>query len=140
MRLYRGLTKDDKMVYGWYCYVQKKHYIILPDAFISTHNGIHSYIEVKPKTVGQSTGFKDKNGKAIYFDSDIVEYTYIIENDIETSEKTIRGTVILDLGFTNSLCVKTKGGLSHHFTASESRYFEVIGNVHQDPELLEKAK
>lgn len=68
----------------------------------------------------------DKNGDEVYLDSDIVEYTYTIENDVETSEKTIRGTVVLDLDFTNSLCVKTKGGLVHHFTASETKNIELV--------------
>ena len=137
MRNYRGLSHDNEgKIEGEWIY----GFLAAPDQIMvwNEDNATGEMFQVCPETVGQSTGLLDKNGKEIYFDSDIVEYTYIIENDIETSERTIRGTVVLDLEFTNSLCVKTKGGLSHHFTASENRYLEVIGNIHTTPELLEE--
>lgn len=84
----------------------------------------------------QFTGLLDKNGKEIYFDSSIVEYTYEINNDVERSEETRTGVVILDLKYTNSLCVKTAGGGLYHFTASEMRNIEVVGTVHENPELM----
>ena len=70
MRKYRGLTKDGKWVYGWYVKVEGKHYIVPDDAkllrrTISDYNTVFGdvivgFIEVIPKTVGQSTGLKDK--------------------------------------------------------------------------------
>ncbi len=80
----------------------------------------------------QQTDQQDKHGVEIYYDSDIVEYTYYIDNDVERSEETVTGTVVLDLKHTNSLCVKTKGGSTYHFTASELRNVEIIGNIHQE--------
>jgi hypothetical protein len=80
--------------------------------------------------IEQYIGPKDKNGKEICYDSDIVEYTYQIDNDAERSEEVVTGTVVLDLKFTNSLCVKTEGGGLYHFTPSECRNIEIIGTIH----------
>jgi len=152
---FRGLTLDRKQwVYGQYFEIDssvrpqdKRGYIIVDSVkdlkSISVNVGAYEQFccyEVIPKSVGRFTGFHDKNGKEIYFDSDVVEYTYEIDNDIEQSENIVVGTVILDLKHTNSLCVKTKGGGIYHFTAGELRNIEVIGNIHENPELIENIR
>ena len=130
MKSYRGLTKDGKMVYGWYIEIDNKenvfHSYIMEDGL---------FIEVIPASVAQQVGCKDKNGDEIYFDSDVVEYTFAQACD-EYDETTVTGIVVLDLEFTNSLCVKTEGGVLYHFTASECRHsLEII-----PPEVKEKSK
>lgn len=53
---WRGLTKDDKWVYGWYAKVEGKHFIITENAGLRYHecpDGIHGIEEVIPETVGQ---------------------------------------------------------------------------------------
>lgn len=85
-------------------------------------NGKAVYIvhQVNPDTVGQFTGLLDKNGKEIYFD-DIVRNKY---GDI--------GCVIWFPDW--SLRVDWGGG-DIHFIDPEWG-LEVIGNIHDNPELL----
>ena len=107
--------------------------------------GLYLPLELKHLIFIRFTGLKDKNGKEIYFDSDIVEYTYTSDCGGQYEEEfTVIGIVVLDLKHTNSICVLEKsdgktGGL-YHFTAGEVRNIEIIGNIHENPELLEEKK
>ena len=90
--------------------------IFIPDLFA----------KVDPKTVGQFTGLKDVNGKDIY-EGDLVRLTDDLEDPIykvifdEAKFEIIGGWVCYDLGEDFMDC-------------------EVIGNVHENPELLEADK
>lgn len=89
-----------------------------------------SHALVDPSAVGQYTGLSDKNGKKI-FDGDIVQYygTYALEVFIEKGHTKIRW---FDTA-TNSKCEEM------FFGYDEEAYgeCEVIGNIHDNPELLE---
>lgn len=80
-------------------------------------------------TVGQFTGLTDKNGKQI-FEGDIVQHygTYPLEVYIEKGHTKIRcfDTV------TNSECTELFFGYDEALGGCE-----VIGNIHDNPELLE---
>ena len=85
---------------------------------------------VIPETVGQYTGINDKNGRRI-FDGDICEFTNT------DGEKTLY-TVMWD--YHRWIVAQTYDGndvdpddLDEAFT----EYAEVIGNIHDNPELLE---
>ena len=62
MKPYRGLTKEGKLVYGWYCKRGRRLYIFDPKYSMQF---LACFIEVIPETVGQFVT-KDKNKKAIY--------------------------------------------------------------------------
>ncbi len=90
---------------------------------------------VNPETVGQFTGLTDKNGKKI-FEGDIIKY-------MDSDEKPIAvikfGTGrILGVGFyveweSSQPCLRQDIA----FWATK-REIEIIGNIHDTPELLEE--
>lgn len=75
----------------------------------------------------QSTGLVDKNGKEI-FEGDIVhaygEDTYLI------------GVIEY---FDNAYCIKSKNGI-YNLLWTNAEQYEIIGNIYENPELLEELK
>ena len=112
--LFRGKRIDnDEWVYGDLVRIGNKSYI--------THC-------VDPDTVGQYTGLTDKNGKKI-FEGDIVV--------VPLSGKSAKGIVEY---FKTDICgfvVITQPEYSNYVLQKNSTY-EVIGNIHDNPELLEE--
>lgn len=101
----------------------------------ATRKGICDYelkstSEVDLETVGQFTGLTDKNGKKI-FEGDIVQYygTYALEVFIENGHTKIRWFDTV----TNSECTELFFGHDEEALGE----VEVIGNIHDNPELLE---
>lgn len=95
------------------------------------------YNDVNPETVGQYTGLKDRNGKEIY-EGDIL---------LLSDKNTYQELVVVEQGpygwvfYNPKTVLRFKDG-SYTYRAVENyrRLFgigEVIGNIHDDPELLE---
>lgn len=81
---------------------------------------------VDPDTVGQYTGLKDRNGKMI-FEGDIVEARDIDEKHIAPIVFRERFFVFDESGF-------VRLGIGTY----KSKLFKIIGNIHDNPELLEQ--
>lgn len=99
--------------------------------------------EVIPETVGQFTGLLDKNGKEIY-EGDILrgdEYPYNCDGvDNYFVEIVWADNVCGFYRITHKKPNSTVSGISHgnwsELDEEDIKSFEVIGNIHDNPELL----
>jgi len=83
-------------------------------------------ILVIPSTVGQYTGLKDKNGKEIC-EGDIVRHS-LFKQDYKFLVKYFEESASF------RYC---SGATQFTFDSVHCKYFEIIGNIHDNPELLE---
>lgn len=94
---------------------------------------------VIPETVGQYTGLTDKNDKKI-FEGDIIKFTTW---DCQGSDTQHIGVVKLAYGMwsiwksSNSEYWGADGAFGLYMVHSGDDEIEVIGNIHENPELLE---
>ncbi len=85
--------------------------------------------EVDPETVGQFTGLTDKNGERI-FEGDIVRYT---ETHCTGDMICTDSVSFIDGGF---YPIPSEFSCGDSYYSYELHSFEVIGNIHDNPELL----
>lgn len=125
--LFRGKRIDNgEWVYGWFEMYPfgrwpVKASIIPAEDAISGH---YEHIEVDPSTVGQYTGLTDKNGKRI-FEGDVFEWGY-------AGVKEFKYTVVYDAELTSFVGERRFG-----FVSTNGVDLEIIGNIHDNPELME---
>ena len=128
--LFRGkAVGSDSWEYGFYtrtesslpnCKVAYKHYI-MPN-YASAFYGI----EVDSSTVSEFTGATDKNGNKIF------------EGDIIYSDICKSKAVIYDEE-AEAFCLYDKSIISPQYLGRyNTEHFEIIGNIYDNPELLEE--
>ena len=138
--LFRGKRKtNNEWVYGNYCGAEYlinegiEHFIIeIP------RNG--SSAKVIPETVGQYTGLTDKNGTKI-FEGDILKEVYEVFVSAREKEKRTR------IGYVEYSACSLCNGYYAYFWNDKEKWrgnfaihcgCEVIGNIHDNPELLKE--
>ena len=145
MRHARGIVKGidtpkPRWAYGWYCKIGKKSYIVLDDAFIQAYEDspgtehIEGFVEVIPETTGQYTGLKDKNGVKIY-KGDIIRYMDGKAMEVfHLTKDNYAGWHLRRKPDHNRAGMTIYGFYDH--SKYPNAHEEVIGNIHQNPELL----
>ena len=127
---FRGKRIDNgELIYGFY--------------YHSTINGLHYIADIKetraegviPETVGQFTGLHDKNGKEIY-EGDIAVCTYGKWHE-EPKGLTRIGKVMYDVKTCAFKMALKNSAMLVSFRDTKPKDIEVIGNIHDNPELLE---
>ena len=122
--LFTGKRVDNgEWVGGFYVFVPE-HYkpeMSRKSYIVSINNGL--YFEVVPETVGQYTGTDDKYGDKI-FEGSIVQYNIDEIGEILWDKPTARFVIRGDVA-------------GYDFNNFYGKELVVIGNIHDNPELLE---
>lgn len=123
--LFRGKASNGRWVYGSLV-VSKK---IDPAIYFNISKGVAEVLDwcyVKPDTVGQYTGLKDKNGNKI-FEGDVV----IIGEKLKAKVIYYDGAFRMQSEFSPTPIDTTDMGyMMREFSV------RVIGNIHDNPELI----
>lgn len=124
--LYKGMTVNGEWVYGYLSVVTKEQKAkVEPGFYISNKMGMPFAYDVRPETVGQCTGVKDKNGKLI-FEGDFVK---VVGGGMFEHEMTFE---VVD-GISRWQ-IRNCGNYKHYNKYHDldiGSMFEIIGNVHE---------
>lgn len=147
--LYKAKRLDNgEWVVGYYAVIGQRNVIIekcaenyyCPDTCESRHgNKIH---EVNSKTICQCTGLKDKNGKLIW-ENDIIHKQFYTDYDAYANSEAYTGRVQYEDGGWSVEITKSDGSvcvspiIEMIAYSKDIEHFEVIGNIFDNPELLE---
>ena len=124
--LFRGKRMDNgEWEYGYLDGIWEQRYILW-----RMTNNVHNMVEVDPETICQYTGLTDKNGKKIW-EGDILEGHL----DDKFPEDVTREKVIWhENGWKTE---ESRCDDKAYLDEFDTENFEVVGNVFDNPELLE---
>lgn len=154
MRVYRGKTPAGKWVYGFYIHFVNYHCILEIDHLIRSNNFVSVYLDPETGCIdGYATpvmpGTVGLNMSTLYTVKELPdgdsEHTFIYENDIckvTRAGATLIGVVEI---YNGAFGLRFKSGEFNSFlylkrSRPDGCWFdtlEVIGNIHDNPELLE---
>ena len=98
--------------------------------------------EVDPSTICQCTGLKDKNGKLIW-ENDIIHKPFYTDYDAYANSEAYTGRIQYEDGGWSIEIIKPDGNVCVSSIidmiaySKDIEHFEVIGNIFDNPELIE---
>lgn len=137
--LFRGRRKDTGEWVYWTC--MGKLHQTQNGKLMSGTTGLtewaYELLSIDDDTIGQYTGITDKHGKYV-FEGDMIRHC----NDCPDAELEEKGVVFWDEEYCGWR--RTSNGAFHRGAVDTYRLswecvYEVIGNIHDDPELMEEA-
>jgi len=151
---FRGRIADTReWLYGSLLILTTGHYIVPAGTYYNeitdfdidekiTVNALwehNDFYQVIPETVGQYTGLKDRKGKDIY-EGDIIQYTFDSPESLYATENglKVRKSKVFWSEWRGSFAVGNSLANNNLFNyVRNGNRVEVIGNIHENPELLE---
>lgn len=130
---FRGKRLDNgEWVYGYLVVDPQQRHRIYWQPFSEASSNTYHFVD--PETVGQFTGLFDKDGKEIY-EGDVVIYEYAINVAVRYNGGAF-GYWINEQERWKAF-ISFAGNSNFEFNrTNKSHQHEVIGNIHDNPELL----
>lgn len=125
--LFRGKTSDGEWVEGFYLYTNENTQPVIIDMECCSN-------VIIPETVGQFTGLTDRNGVKMIFEGDICKFKRF--NNIHVGEIVFNATTASFVMRYQSIVGVYGEKATHKILLSVCDNIEVIGNIHDSPELL----
>lgn len=129
--IFRGKPIDPLVNGGW---LEGSLITDYEDDFFYIEGRYFSPAPVIAESIGQYTGLKDKKGRKIY-EGDILLTTKILNRNLKKGD-------ISKVTWSNSECnynmLTFDGGYMGNLTENKSSGIEIIGNVFESPELINK--
>ena len=134
--VYGGLFKEPAPPQCFEKTLEDKYWIVYPNPrYMPDWNLPYEMVrtDIEKETIGQYTGLKDKNGKEIY-EGDIVSFN--LKSDSE-GQPNIAGYIEYQTTFSGYRIMSFKGSFALDYNIKD---IEVIGNIYDNPELLEEGE
>lgn len=130
--LFKAKRKDNgEWLEGYYIYCRKRHYILpVVNKAVGFDEREDEWVEIVPETLCQYTGLTDKNGQKIW-ENDILKAHL---DEIYPEDITYTKIIWSECRF----CTKENHSSDVETLKKwDGEYFEVCGNIFDNPELLE---
>lgn len=127
--LFRGKRKSNgEWIYGYFVGEDSDAPFVSPPvkAEIIIQKGTGWWVSVEPKTVGQYTGLTDKDGNKI-FEGDIVRYNCTLHEVVFCA---INGCAFF------GITMPERGEIWNFDGITDAERAEIVGNIHDNPELI----
>jgi len=133
--LFRGKQKDNgEWIEGYYVPLGDKHHYILTGKLTIINNfPMFEHFYVIPETIGRYTGFRDKN-KVRIFEGDILRCTDECACTYITQVCAYGNTLIVEIR--GEECGDMPIDYAVDYWNDNDYVIEVIGNIHDSPEML----
>lgn len=138
--LFKAKRRDNgEWVEGYYVKSVEGYYIVVPNKEESIW-GEGKIIEIEPNTLCQYTGFTDKNGNKIWENDVVKKHFYTDYDAFANSEEYVGVVKFIDCAWVVETVREKNKCIRPIFEAmaysQDVKYFEVIGNAIDNPELL----